>query len=76
MEKNANPRNQVVIGLWVGLLFAPPNLVGAKNDLYKKDGVHLSDKGINIFLKDIKQGLMELLGSMGAWPCQWQLLPS
>lgn len=34
--------------------------------MYRKDGVHLSEQGLAIFLQDLQQGIMEVLGlSMG-----------
>lgn len=38
-----------------------PGLQADLPDLYRQDGVHLSDLGNNIFLQDLQQGLWEIL---------------
>lgn len=33
-----------------------------KPELYRDDGVHLSEKGLDVFLQDLQQGLQEGFG--------------
>ncbi|KAJ7325162.1 hypothetical protein JRQ81_018182, partial [Phrynocephalus forsythii] len=39
----------------------PARIVAAIPELYREDGVHLSDRGTEIFLTDLKKGLLEVV---------------
>lgn len=49
------------IALEQGLGFCVPDIHVNRTELYQKDGVHLSEEGLDIFLGDLQQGLQKAL---------------
>ena len=40
-------------------------IISSNTEYFRSDGVHLSDAGLDIFLDDIKGGLLSELGQLG-----------
>ena len=51
----------------LGSVIDHPRIQVSNADHYRKDGVHLSDAGLDIFLDDIRGGLLAELGVPGGY---------
>ncbi|KAJ7344908.1 hypothetical protein JRQ81_000858, partial [Phrynocephalus forsythii] len=58
-EINRDVCRAMVHGL--GTVVGHPRIPAASAELYRDNGVHLSDRGMEIFLTDLKRGLLEVL---------------
>ncbi|KAJ7320497.1 hypothetical protein JRQ81_020008, partial [Phrynocephalus forsythii] len=44
----------------LGIVVGHPRICAARAELYRGDGVHLSDQGMELFLSDLKRGLQQV----------------
>ena len=49
----------------LGLVISHPEIVSHRPELYRNDGVHLSELGMGLFLKDLQGGLRDEMFSLG-----------
>lgn len=62
VRRNANREIRRALLGGLGQIIEQPELMADKPDLYRRDGVHFSEVGMDIFLRDIQQGLPLSLG--------------
>ena len=43
-----------------GGVIGHPDIKRERNELYRPDGLHLSNKGLDLFIRDLKEGLTDL----------------
>lgn len=61
-RKNANREIKRALLGGLGQYLPHPELRLERPDLYRSDGVHLADEGLDIFIQDLQQGLRHSLG--------------
>lgn len=64
-RRKANRELKKALQAGLGVFLPHPGIQVTSRDLYRDDGVHLSDKGNDLFLQDLRQGLLTAIG--GWW---------
>ena len=69
-RKTLNRRFRTLVGRFGGHIIRHPNFQQNARHLYRKDGIHLSEVGQNVFLQDLKEGLQcfQLYPSIFSYP--------
>lgn len=62
VRRNANHEIGRALGRVLGTYLPHPGIGLCHPDLYRGDGVHLLEIGLDMFLRDIQQGLAKVLG--------------
>lgn len=61
-RRKANRELQRILESGIGVFLPHPSINAGQSELYRHDGVHLSERGMDIFLEDLRHGLRGALG--------------